>query len=120
MNDYWESDCEFCQLISQGVPPERLEAQYRHSLVIRPERPVTLGHILVISRLHVPDFGSDPDVTEKVMGDAAFHARYIGDCNLITSRGLAARQEVRHLYVHIIPRLYGDGLGHVSGGGSDE
>ena len=101
--------CPFCAIVAHEAPA-RFHAEYPHSIVIEPLNPVTAGHLLVISREHVPNFAWNPDVTAKVMCDAAFYARLFCDCNLITSRGLFATQTVFHLHVHLVPRWAGDGL----------
>ncbi len=44
------------------------------------------------------------------MRHAAELAAEVGDCNVITSRGAAATQTVRHLHVHVVPRRQGDGI----------
>jgi histidine triad (HIT) family protein len=67
---------------------------------------------LIIPKLHVADFASDPMVSADVMARAArfaFEWR-IGDANIITSKGPAATQTVYHLHLHVVPRYQGDGL----------
>lgn len=99
--------CPFCDYDDPG----RIIEESLTSYVIRPLNPVTEGHVLVIPHEHVEHFTVRPDVTAAVMGHAARYARLTyGDCNLITSRGAAATQTVRHLHVHLVPRADGDGL----------
>ena len=64
----------------------------------------------MLPRVHVPDAGTDPDVTAAVMRRAAELMAEHGAANLITSRGAAATQTVFHLHVHVVPRRPGDGL----------
>lgn len=86
--------------------------------VIEPIRPVVAGHVLVVPRLHVPDFvdvvtAEEQEAVEQTFTVAgiwaATHAGYEA-CNVITSRGEAATQTVTHLHVHLVPRREGDGL----------
>jgi histidine triad (HIT) family protein len=80
--------------------------------VIEPIAPVTPGHVLVISKYHIQDFVEDETFFGETAMVATIYARMLGmgDCNLITSRGEAATQTVKHLHLHLIPRFAGDGL----------
>ena len=107
------STCRFC-LIASGDAPATVVKEWDDALVIVPLDPVVDGHLLVIPRAHVADFGVDPDVTAAVMRRAA---EFVGrpdhagrPVNLITSRGPEATQTVFHLHVHLVPRSAGDGL----------
>lgn len=100
-------DCPFCEYAGPSSIIEQGSAAY----VIPPINPVVDGHVLVVPYKHVHDFASDLAVTQAVMLHAALFARTrLIDCNLITSRGEAATQTVKHLHVHLIPRVTGDGL----------
>jgi histidine triad (HIT) family protein len=79
-------------------------------IAIRPRHPVTTGHTLVIPFAHVADVGTDPAVSARTMAAAAQLAGELEAANVITSRGAAATQTVRHLHLHVVPREYGDGL----------
>lgn len=99
--------CPFCEYGATGP----FLAGDAHAFVIEPLEPVVPGHVLVIPRVHVEDFTEDFAVSMAVMKTAAMYAwSHLGDCNLITSRGSAATQTVRHLHVHLVPRFAGDGL----------
>lgn len=102
-------NCPFCDY--EG--PSDILAGDKDVIVIEPINPVVVGHVLVIPRAHVEDFVSNPGVSGKVMRGAAMYAAShdgYACCNLITSRGEAATQTVKHLHVHLIPRFAGDGL----------
>lgn len=102
--------CPFCDYA--GPSPVLWEDRVVGAYVIEPIAPCTPGHVLVVSLYHVPDFADDDAFCGEVMECAARYAREsgMGDCNLITSRGAAATQTVRHLHVHLVPRFPGDGL----------
>ncbi|MBM9467257.1 HIT family protein [Nakamurella leprariae] len=108
-----DKPCIFCEIVA-GREPADVEIEYAATMVIRPLRPVTGGHAIVIPREHVTDALASPIVTALVAGDAAVYAaarafRWDG-VNLITSVGQAATQTVRHLHVHVVPRRTDDGL----------
>jgi histidine triad (HIT) family protein len=102
-----ERDCPFCNYRGPN-PMLRWELA---SYLIEPLNPVTEGHLLVVSRRHLEDFTENPEHFGAVCMDAARIAqRQGGDYNLITSKGDAATQTVRHLHVHLLPRRPNDGL----------
>lgn len=87
-----------------------MERRWLRAIAIRPRRPVADGHLLVIPTAHVPDVGTDPEVSAVAMAAAAELAAEHTDCNVLTSRGRHATQTVYHLHVHVVPRAAGDGL----------
>lgn len=84
--------------------------------IITPLEPVTPGHVLVIPWEHVQDATEKPPLTGLVMMAAAWWAkaetppRDGSGANIITSVGEAATQTVKHLHVHVVPRVRDDGL----------
>lgn len=100
-------DCPFCEIVA-GRAPATIVREWRSGMAIVPLNPVTIGHVLVIPRRHVEDFTVDPDLSAHVAGLAAELA--IPPCNIITSVGVEATQTVRHLHLHVVPRMAGDGL----------
>ncbi|MEV2217173.1 HIT domain-containing protein [Streptomyces sp. NPDC050997] len=104
------TNCPFCRIV-QGVAPARVVREWEEALAITPHGGgVTQGHVLVLPKTHVPDVAADPAVSAVTMRHAAELAGEVGDCNVITSRGAAATQTVRHLHVHVVPRRTGDGI----------
>lgn len=101
--------CVFCD-IAQGIAPATIVEQWPDALAIVPLGPVTPGHVLVIPRVHVEHFAQAPIVTGQTAARAAQYAARHGDANLITSRGPAATQTVKHLHWHVVPRAEGDDL----------
>lgn len=104
------SDCPFCAIVNDGAPATHLMPPQLDIIVIEPLNPITRGHALVIPKVHVTDFAHHPDTSAMTMRWAAWYARSVGDCNIITSIGPAATQTVRHLHVHVVPRRPGDRL----------
>lgn len=99
-------DCVFCAKIAAN-DVERLSP---FVVAFTPLNPVTPGHLLVVPVQHVADVAESAWVSALTMSVAARVAADAGDCNIITSRGEAATQSVRHLHLHVVPRRAGDGL----------
>lgn len=78
--------------------------------IIKPLRPVTEGHVLVIPKEHVPNAAADPLIAANVMAVAAKYVQHVGDANIITSIGSHATQTVMHTHLHVVPRSLNDGL----------
>jgi histidine triad (HIT) family protein len=110
-----ETGCPFCAIVNAGAPA-KVVREWADAICIEPLNPVTPGHLLVMSKVHVQSFFSSPDVSALTMRRAAelLHGveRYYDarDYNIITSVGEAATQTVKHLHVHVVPRQHGDGL----------
>jgi histidine triad (HIT) family protein len=101
--------CVFCAIIA-GHTPATAVRRWPETIAIRPRRPVTDGHILVIPHRHVTDVGADPSASAQTMARAAELAAHLDAANVITSKGAAATQTVFHLHLHVVPRQVGDGL----------
>lgn len=103
--------CPFCEILAFRAPAHHVR-MWEDAIAIVPLKPVTLGHVLVIPRQHVPDFGSDPEVTALTARRAAELGKELDleAVNLITSKGKAATQSVFHLHMHLVPRSVNDGL----------
>lgn len=102
--------CPFCE-INTGRAPATFVHEWSNAFAIVPLNPVTDGHILVIPKVHVADFTTDPTVTADTMLRAAQLMQSTDrPMNLITSKGRAATQSVFHLHVHLVPRADNDGL----------
>jgi histidine triad (HIT) family protein len=102
--------CVFCE-IAAGRAPADVIHRWPDVLAIIPLDPVVTGHTLIIPRVHVPDFTTDPEVSALTMKAASVIGRLSNQpMNLITSRGRAATQSVFHLHLHLLPRAPGDGL----------
>lgn len=108
--------CVFCDIVA-GLESADIVCEWDYAVAFIPLAPVVPGHVVVVPRVHVPDFTTDPLISAEVMRCAA----QIADppCNVITSAGAAATQTVFHLHLHIVPRADGDGLALPWSGGSD-
>lgn len=105
-------DCVFCKIVA-GTAPATIVKRWPDAVAFTPLNPVTLGHMLVVPAVCVPDFTTDADISAIAMSRAAEIARMMqptAHWNLITSKGQHATQSVFHLHVHLVPRRVGDGL----------
>jgi len=85
-----------------------------------PTEPATLGHTLLVPRIHVPDIWSLDLQTASYLARATVglaaaikRAMHPAGLNVIQSNGEAATQTVMHLHVHLVPRQPDDQLGQI-------
>jgi histidine triad (HIT) family protein len=107
-------DCLFCR-IAAGTEPAHIEWDTPDVMAFLDTRPVFVGHVLVITRQHIPTLLELPDeLVEPLFRDvrtiagavvAAFNAEgtFVAMNNVVS-------QSVPHLHVHVVPRTKGDGL----------
>ena len=114
------TDCPFCEIVRRDDPDAR--EVYRDADVIAffPTEPATLGHTLVVPRVHVPNIWSLPEALAPSLAVVCARlARVIRreldpeGLNIIQSNGAAATQTVDHLHVHLVPRWTGDAIGRI-------
>ena len=112
------SDCIFCAIVAGEAPASFV---HRDELVAAflDIRPVTPGHLQVIPIEHVVYTHDLPDSTaDRLFAVARDLARTLRQTdavradgiNLFVADGAAARQEVLHAHLHVIPRFPGDGF----------
>lgn len=103
--------CVFCEIVAGREPAEIVDS-WPDTIAIVPLNPVVPGHLLVLPKVHVSDFTSDPVVSGTTMCRLAqlADAMHYKDANVITSRGPTATQSVYHLHFHLIPRQLDDKL----------
>jgi len=107
---YQESECPFCRIVA-GKAKAKMVRKWPDAIAIVPLNPVTIGHVLVIPRVHVERFSADPWITGIAARRASFLAEETGgDWNLIISEGAEATQTVPHIHAHLVPRRANDGL----------
>ena len=115
-----DPDCPFCEIVDWDDPDAREVYRDQHVVAFFPHNPATLGHTLVIPRLHIPDVWSLDQVTAEQLARvttklAAAVKRAVNPdgLNIIQSNGRAASQTVFHLHIHLVPRWEGDPIGHI-------
>ena len=115
-----QPDCPFCEIVQRDDPDAREVYRDQHVVAFFPHNPATLGHTLVIPRIHVPDIWTLDRSTAEQLADAttrlaAAVKRAVNPdgLNVIQSNGSAASQTVFHLHIHLVPRWEGDPIGHI-------
>lgn len=115
-----DPDCPFCEIVQKDDPDAREVYRDQHVVAFFPHNPATLGHTLVIPRIHVPDIWTLDRSTAEQLADAttrlaAAVKRAVNPdgLNVIQSNGSAASQTVFHLHIHLVPRWEGDPIGHI-------
>ncbi|WP_432941148.1 HIT family protein [Kribbella sp. CA-253562] len=112
-------DCAFCDAVNGNGKTETV-AQSEDWVAFFPLGPATLGHTLVVPRLHVSDYWSAPSTIVSALsracldvGRAIQRAVSSEGMNLITSQGAVAEQTVFHLHIHLLPRWSDDEFGSI-------
>ena len=115
-----DPDCPFCEIVDRDDPDAREVYRDEHVVAFFPHNPATLGHTLVIPRLHVPDIWALDEVTAEQLARATMRlaaavkrAVNPDGLNVIQSNGSAASQTVFHLHIHLVPRWEGDPIGRI-------
>jgi histidine triad (HIT) family protein len=116
MDDVIPTPCAFCQIVA-GRLAATVIAQDDLTVAFLDARQFHPGHILVVSRGHVPDLRAADDRTAAAIlvmvarvsraVDATFPADGL---SIWHSAGSGANQEVPHLHFHVHPRHVADGL----------
>jgi histidine triad (HIT) family protein len=114
-----QADCTFCQIVSGELPADYVHEDER-TVAFMDINPATPGHLLVVSRRHVPDMMSAAEedwlavaATARRMARLATEAFKSGGVDLVqaNSDGITGSQTIFHLHVHVVPRYHDDQLG---------
>ena len=111
--------CIFCSKIR----PEQIIKENDLAFAIANINPKTEGHILVITKRHVPDFFGITDeeavavkqLTVEMKEYLLAQDSSIIGFNIRTNVGKIAGQNIEHVHIHIVPRREGDGLSIIGG-----
>lgn len=118
--------CEFCAIAALTVDADTVAAT-DDCIAFFPEEPATLGHTLVIPRIHVANLWKIQDyrladaLIRMVIrvGNALESAVSPEGMNVISSAGEAASQTIMHLHFHVVPRWRSDRIGQIWPEGGD-
>ncbi|MGP4013999.1 HIT family protein [Streptomyces sp. 4N124] len=112
-------ECSFC-LIVQGRSEAEVVFESPDSVAFLPLNPATLGHTLVVPRMHVQDLWDLESEPAKSLMESTLrvaHGLRVAlkpqGLNLINSSGFAASQTIFHLHMHLVPRWDGDRVGNI-------
>ena len=108
--------CIFCA-IAKGEAPAEIVYEDQATLAFLDINPATLGHTLVIPKVHVRNiFDLDDETAAAAMRTATRVARGLRTAlrpdgmNLMQANERAGFQSVFHFHFHLVPRWVGDGL----------
>ncbi len=109
--------CIFCRIV-EGTAPASVVYADEAVMAFMDVRPVNVGHVLVIPRLHADRLADLPhDVGAALMPVAQRVVAAMQDSplraeghNLFLADGAVAGQEVFHVHLHVIPRHRDDGM----------
>ena len=109
-------DCIFCKIVMGQIPCIKVYEDEK-ALAFMDIAPLNNGHVLVIPRNHYETITDiEPETYGWLAGVASRIAAAIrkslkpDGINIMQLNGKAANQVVPHLHIHIVPRIYGDGL----------
>lgn len=115
-----DDDCLFCEIANRDDPHAREVYRDAEAVAFFPSEPATLGHTLLVPRLHVADIWTLPEEVAAHLGKVAVRiaaavkrAVEPDGLNVIQSNGSAATQTVFHLHVHLVPRWENDAVGRI-------
>ncbi len=110
------SHCIFCDII-HGAAEVSVCYEDSDAIAFMDIQPVNQGHVLVVPRQHVSNFGDVPRELSRHLFDVALRLANVVErvsraegLNLIVSSGAAAGQDVFHFHIHLVPRMTGDGF----------
>jgi histidine triad (HIT) family protein len=119
MDDTIPTPCAFCEIVA-GRLAATVIAQDDLTVAFLDLRQFHPGHVLVVSRQHLPDLrAADDQMAAAILVmvarvsravDATFPADGV---SIWHSAGPGANQEVPHLHFHVHPRRVADGLLHI-------
>lgn len=92
------SACVFCSIV-RGDAPAQIVHEWPDAIAFVPLGPCAADHTLIVPRVHVEDFTTDPEVTAVTMRRAAQFAS-LGQ-HVSVNIGADAGQTVFHLHAHV-------------------
>jgi histidine triad (HIT) family protein len=112
-----DDSCILCKINQDSLPHLELLTS-AHFKVVLDNRPITRGHLLVISRSHHAYLDNLPPaesselllLCSRLTGLLRHVMPDHGDCNLLINNGPQSGQHIGHVHVHLIPRSKGDSL----------
>lgn len=116
-NRMTDPHCIFCKIVV-GEAPATILHKDGDVVVFLDINPVTPGHMMVVSRAHLPALADlDPQTSGHMFNVAQRMAAALRESslrcdgvNLFYADGEAAFQEVFHAHLHVFPRYDGDGF----------
>ena len=108
--------CIFCGIIEEKIPAS-VVYEDDQTLAFMDLHQANPGHVLIVPKLHVetideltPQLAAALFPVVVILSQAVQAAFNPDGLTILQSNGKAAMQEVPHLHIHIIPRLFHDGV----------
>ncbi len=112
-------DCLFCKIAAGEIPSQKVY-ESEHAFAFLDIHPLTDGHTVVVSKVHVADLTALPEAEvgpffEALRKIVSLLKTKLGADNFTIgmNHGEAAGQAVPHFHVHVVPRCPGDGGGSI-------
>jgi histidine triad (HIT) family protein len=107
-------DCSFCAIVA-GTSSADVVMRTEHVVGFLDRAPLFVGHVLVVSRVHVATLA---DLPANQVGDFFLSVRAVsaaipdalGSHGTFVAINNTVSQSVPHLHAHVVPRTKGDGL----------
>lgn len=107
--------CIFCKIVEGSAPSWKvLEDDFTYAFL--DINPVSEYHTLIVPKKHYTNmFDVPPEKAMQVMNmikkviDLYRKKLQLANCQVISSNGREAQQDVFHLHYHVVPRKLGDG-----------
>lgn len=109
-----QASCMFCRIVG-GEAAAHVVLDDEVALAFLDQRPLFVGHVLVVPRAHVVTLPELPSVQvgpffERVQALARALPEALGAQGTFVAMNNRVSQSVPHLHVHVVPRNKGDGL----------
>ncbi|MFV0254945.1 MAG: HIT family protein [Erysipelotrichaceae bacterium] len=108
--------CIFCKIINKEVPSEIIYEDDQVIAILDISQ-ATLGHTLVLTKQHYPNFNELPQsllehlmVVSQRISKKLINCLEAEGCNILTNINEVAGQSVFHTHIHILPRYKNDDL----------
>jgi len=116
-----DPNCIFCKIIAGQIPAYKVYED-DHTFAFLDIAPFEKGHVLVVTKHHVPYLTdlSQPTLSAFVMAVQNVAAMLLKKLpcdgfNLVQNNGLCATQVVPHVHFHVVPRWNGRTINWIPG-----
>jgi len=110
------SACIFCKIISGEIPSATIYENHEFKVILD-RFPANEGHVLILTKNHVPNiFEIDPSQAGRLFTLATHIAGilkttlHLEHLNVMQNNGTVAGQSVFHFHLHLIPRYENDNI----------
>jgi histidine triad (HIT) family protein len=109
----FKEDCIFCKIIKKDIPSEIIDEGDNY-IVINDINPVSIGHCLIIPKIHYETIFDLPNLMSSELihlakrnGLRLINEKKADGIKLVQNNFESAGQVVKHFHLHIIPEKSG-------------